>query len=143
MSKPLVLIIDDNEDYLELLTEGLEDKFDTKCATDLKTAEDLLFKENLHFDIALVDENIGNERGSDWIQMQTEQGKGRGAKSYVLYSGLANEEAILKGLACGADDFLSKPISLLALNNKLEKLITYQNKIHDFETDIKSKEKCY
>ena len=138
MSKPLVLIIDDIEDYLELLTEGLLDNFDTKCATDLQTAEDLLYKENLLFDIALVDENIGSEKGSDWIKKQTTSGKG--AKSYVLYSGLATEEAILKGLACGADDFLSKPISLLALNNKLEKLIAYQHKIHDFEADIKSKE---
>jgi len=92
----------------------------------------------LQFDIALVDENIGEEKGSDWIKIQTS--KPKGAKSFVLYSGLATEDAILKGLACGADDFLSKPISLLALNNKLEKLIAYQSTIHDFEAEIKSKE---
>jgi len=44
-------------------------------------------------------------------------------------------------LECGADDFLAKPISLLALNNKLQKLIKYQDKIHSFENEINSKDR--
>jgi CheY-like chemotaxis protein len=137
MSKPHVLIIDDDSIYLELLAEGLEDQFLVKCANTLALAEDLL-KENLNFDIALVDENIGLDKGSDWIQLKISQNTP--VKSFVLYSGLATEEAILKGLECGADDFLAKPISLLALNNKLEKLIDYQDKIHNFEDELKSKD---
>ena len=138
MSKPYVLIIDDDTDYLALLAEGLEDNFNVRCASNLSTAEELL-KENIEFDIALVDENIGDEKGSSWIKKQHETPEQR-TKSFVLYSGLATEEAILKGLACGADDFLAKPISLLALNNKLEKLIVYQEKIHNFEDELKSKD---
>jgi len=137
MSKPCVLIIDDDVDYLELLAEGLEDKFSVKCANTLLLADDLL-KEHLNFDIALVDEHIGQEKGSDWIK--SKQFEKSAVKSFVLYSGLATEEAILRGLECGADDFLAKPISLLALNNKLEKLIAYQNKIHNFENELKSKD---
>lgn len=137
MSKPYVLIIDDDTDYLSLLAEGLEDNFNVRCANNLSLAEELL-NENILFDIALVDENIGDEKGSEWIKQQ--QGLKLAVKSFVLYSGLATEEAILNGLACGADDFLAKPISLLALNNKLEKLIDYQGKIHDFESEIKSKD---
>jgi hypothetical protein len=53
---------------------------------------------------------------------------------------MATEAAILKGLECGADDFLAKPFSLKALHSKLEKLIDYQDKIHDFENEIKSKD---
>lgn len=137
MSKPNVLIIDDDSGYLELLSEGLEDNFNVRCADNLSKAEDLLQK-NIDFDIALVDENIGTEKGSSWIKFKKSQGIS--VKSFVLYSGLATEEAILKGLACGADDFLAKPISLLALNTKLEKLIKYQEKILDFEQEIKSKD---
>ena len=138
MSKPYVLIIDDDADYLALLTEGLEDSFNVRCASNLASAENLL-KENIEFDIALVDEHIGEEKGSEWIKAQ-HQRSNNSTKSFVLYSGLATEEAILNGLACGADDFLAKPISLLALNNKLEKLIVYQEKIHDFEDELKSKD---
>lgn len=137
MRKHNILIIDDNIDYLKLLAESLEDIFDVKCASNINVANDLL-QENVHFDIALVDENIGSDKGSDWIR--THRGNEIAPTSFVLYSGLATEEAILKGLECGADDFLAKPISLLALHSKLEKLIDYQDKIHEFEHEIESKE---
>jgi len=136
MTKHNLLIIDDDIDYLKLLAESLEDAFNVKCASNLLVAQDLL-QENIHFDIALVDENIGDEKGSDWIQKQ--QHNENSPTSFVLYSGMASEEAILKGLECGADDFLAKPFSLLALNSKLDKLIDYQDKIHNFEDEIKSK----
>lgn len=138
MSKPLVLIIDDDNDYLALLHEALEGDFDVKCAINLQKAEELV-KETTHFDIALVDEYIGEDKGSEWIKAKVTQGNV--ATSFVLYSGLATEDAILKGLECGADDFLAKPISLLALNNKLKKLIAYQSKIHTFENELTSKDK--
>jgi DNA-binding response OmpR family regulator len=137
MSKPRVLIIDDDKDYLELLNESLECDFDVKCVVSIKDAEALLEQSDF-FDIALVDENIGEDKGSDWIRKNANSNV---ATSFVLYSGLATESAILKGLECGADDFLAKPISLLALNNKLHKLIAYQNKIHGFESELTSKDR--
>jgi DNA-binding response OmpR family regulator/penicillin-binding protein-related factor A (putative recombinase) len=138
MSTPSLLIIDDDKDYLELLLEALEGNFNVKCASTLAEAEELLIKHDL-FDIALVDENIGEDKGSKWIKTKVDQNTA--ATSFVLYSGLATEDTILKGLECGADDFLAKPISLLALNNKLKKLITYQDKIHSFESEICSKDR--
>jgi len=137
MSKPKILIIDDNTDYLELLTEALELDFSVKCATSLTEVQDI--ETTVSFDIALVDENIGDEKGSDWIRQQV--GGEKIAKSFVLYSGLATEDAILKGLECGADDFLAKPISLLALIKKLKRLIEYQEKMHSFENELLSKDR--
>ncbi len=138
MSTPSLLIIDDDKDYLELLNEALEGNFDVKCASNLDEAENLVSNSEI-FDIALVDENIGEEKGSEWIKEKVKQHTV--ATSFVLYSGLATEDAVLKGLECGADDFLAKPISLLALNKKLNKLITYQDKIHTFESEICSKDR--
>jgi DNA-binding response OmpR family regulator len=136
MIKHNLLIIDDDIDYLKMLSESLEDSFNVKCASNLAVANDLL-KENVFFDIALVDEHIGNEKGSSWIKEQ--QSNDNAPTSFVLYSGMATEEALLKGLECGADDFLAKPFSLLTLHSKLDKLIIYQDKIHNFEDEIKSK----
>jgi len=138
MSKPKVLIIDDDKDYLELLAEALENSFDVQTASSIASAETLV-NDDVIFDIALVDENIGDDKGSDWIKEKATLNTV--ATSFVLYSGLATEDAILKGLECGADDFLAKPISLLTLNTKLEKLIAYQNKIHSFESEISSKDR--
>ncbi len=139
MSKPNVLIIDDDTNYLELLAEGLEDNFSVSCVDTLQKAEKLL-QSDVAFDIALVDENLTDEKGSTWIQKQKTQTDKSTVKSFVLYSGLANEESILRGLACGADDFLAKPISLRALNTKLEKLIEYQHTLHQYEDELKSKD---
>ncbi|NMP31385.1 response regulator transcription factor [Thalassotalea sp. M1531] len=136
--KKSVLIIDDDDQYLELLAESLEDKFNVSTATNLTQAQAQI-DEHSKFDIALVDEHIGDELGSEWIKLCVEQE--RAATSFVLYSGLASEEAILKGLECGADDFLAKPISLLSLGQKLEKLSAYQDKIHDFESELTSKDR--
>jgi DNA-binding response OmpR family regulator len=138
MLKPKVLIIDDDDAYLELLQEALESDFTVVCATNL-TDVNVITAETEDFDIALVDENIGVEKGSQWIKQQVD-GK-KVAKSFVLYSGLATEEAILTGLECGADDFLAKPISLLALIRKLKRLIAYQDKINIFESELSSKDR--
>jgi len=141
MTKHNLLIIDDDVEYLKILAESLEDDFEVRCANNIHVANDLI--KEVNFDIALVDEYIGDDKGSQWIKSMQNLGEASrkmAPTSFVLYSGLATEEAILKGLECGADDFLSKPISLLTLQNKLQHLITYQNKIYDFEKEIKSKE---
>ena len=138
MSKPSVLVIDDDNDYLELLNEALEDSFVVRSAENLTQAERII-NDYGSVDMALVDENIGEEKGSEWIKEKVAQGNV--ATSFVLYSGLASEEAMLQGLECGADDFLTKPISLLTLKTKLEKLVTYQGKIQDFESELHSKDR--
>ena len=136
--KKTVLIIDDDGQYLELLAECLETVFTVEVADSLALAEAKV-EQHGKFDIALVDEYIGQEVGSEWIKKCVDSQTA--AESFVLYSGLATEEAILKGLECGADDFLAKPISLMTLSQKLEKLIHYQDKIHDFESELMSKDR--
>jgi DNA-binding response OmpR family regulator len=137
MDKHKLLIIDDDVEYLKILSESLEDDFEVTCANNISVADELL-RDKIKFDIALVDEHIGEDKGSAWIKAQ--KNKDTSPTSFVLYSGLATEESILKGLECGVDDFLAKPISLLTLNNKLNHLIAYQHKIHQFESELKSKE---
>jgi len=134
----MILIIDDDKEYLMLLCEALEDAFRVQCANSLNAAE-LLLQQHKTFDIALVDECIGDERGSQWIKAQVADR--RAVSSFVLYSGLATEETIIKGLECGADDFLVKPMPLSALKNKLHKLIQYQEQIHLFESEINDKDR--
>lgn len=136
MLKPLILIIDDDSAYLALLNEALEADFTVKSALNFNEAEALI-KEFGKFDIALIDENIGDECGSEWIKTKVESNNA--AFSFVLYSNSAAEETILKGLECGADDFLTQPISLLVLANKLHQLIKNKQKIKSFETEINSK----
>ncbi len=137
MSKPNVLIVDDDYEYLAVLKEGLEHQFEISGVSTFDEA-DLLINKIEKFDIALVDEHVGKDLGSHWIKHNKKDNQV--ANSFVLYSGLANEEAILKGLECGADDFLAKPISIKALNNKLIKIVDYQQKICQFQQQIATKD---
>ena len=137
MNKPNVLIIDDDIEYLSVLKEGLEHQFEISGAKDFSEVDALLASDQ-KFDIALVDEHVGQELGSHWIK--NKKAENEVANSFVLYSGLANEDAILKGLECGADDFLAKPISIKALNSKLVRIVDYQNQITSFEQQLKSKD---
>ncbi|QOL24780.1 response regulator [Thalassotalea sp. LPB0316] len=138
MNKPNVLIIDDDQEYLNLLKVGLESQFEITLALNFEQVAELECDQQV-FDIALVDEHVGQDHGSSWIAQQKQTHAI--ANSYVLYSGLANEEAILEGLACGADDFLAKPLSIKALCSKLSRLVAYQNKISAFEQQLQSKDK--
>ena len=133
IAKPSVLIIDDDTEYLTLLKEALEVNFEVQIAVSLALANDL-FIDNVHFDIVLVNEYVEKELGTHWIKQKV--GQDYLATSFVLYSALATEDAVLKGLECGADDLLAKPISLLTLTKKLHKLMSYQDKIHQFETTL-------
>ena len=138
MLKPLVLIIDDDSAYLGLLIEALDDEFTVKSALDFNEAEELV-QQFEKFDIALIDENIGDESGSEWIKSKFKSHSV--ASSFLLYSNSATEETVLKGLECGADDFLTKPISLLALANKLHQLTNSKKRIKLFESEIRSKDR--
>ena len=64
MSKPSLLVIDDDNDYLELLNEALEDSFIVRSAENLTQAERVICDYG-SVDLALVDENIGQEKGSE------------------------------------------------------------------------------
>lgn len=138
MEAKSVLVIDDDKDYLALLRECLEENFIVYSATSIFAANDIV-EQHPNIDLALVDECIGTDIGSQWIQNHSS--KGTGASTFVLYSGLATEEAILNGLECGADDFLTKPISLFTLSKKLSHLITYHERINHFEDELISKDR--
>jgi ActR/RegA family two-component response regulator len=138
MNLAKLLIIDDDPDYLSLLEEALCDNFIVQCASNLNTADELLSR-SPPFDIALVDERIGTDSGTQWIKRHHRDVKA--ATSFVLYSGLVTEQAVLRGLECGAVDFLAKPMSILTLNRKLKNLIGYHHQIHKFQDELISKDR--
>ena len=138
MHKPHILIIDDDQGYLDVLREALENEFEVKCASSFSEAEKVVLSMS-KFDIVLMDPCVGDATGFEWIKVKVAETNV--ASSFVLYSGLVTEATILKGLECGADDFLTKPISLLALNKKLHNLINHQKKINTFESELNSKDR--
>jgi two-component system response regulator PilR (NtrC family) len=108
MSKPVVLIIDDEPDLLELvgLTLGRM-SLETRTASDLASARRLLAAQ--HFDLCLTDMRLPDGDGLDlvaWIQANC------ATTPVAVITAHGNVESAVRALKLGAFDFVSKPLDL-------------------------------
>jgi two-component system response regulator PilR (NtrC family) len=108
MSKPVVLIVDDEPDLLELVSLTLSRmSLDTRTASDLASAQRLLKAQ--HFDLCLTDMRLPDGDGLDlvgWIQQH------RSGVPVAVITAHGNVESAVRALKLGAFDFVSKPLDL-------------------------------
>jgi len=103
MTKPSVLIVDDEKPTRDGLRAALEDRFDVYLAEDSVSAMDMLERES--FDVLLTDFRLPKEDGMKLI--------GR-AKSLarppvcILMTAYGSEEVAVEAMKRGADDYLPK-----------------------------------
>ena len=108
MSKPTVLIVDDEPDLLELVSLTLSRmSMETRTASDVGTAQRLL--KGAHFDLCLTDMRLPDGDGLDlvgWIQQNHPQ------VPVAVITAHGNVESAVRALKLGAFDFVSKPLDL-------------------------------
>ena len=108
MSKPTVLIVDDEPDLLELVSLTLSRmSMETRTASDVGTAQRLLKGD--HFDLCLTDMRLPDGDGLDlvgWIQQNHPQ------VPVAVITAHGNVESAVRALKLGAFDFVSKPLDL-------------------------------
>ncbi|MBS0422513.1 MAG: sigma-54-dependent Fis family transcriptional regulator [Proteobacteria bacterium] len=106
--RPVVLIVDDEPDLLELVSLTLSRmNLDTRTAPDVATARKLLKSEQ--FDLCLTDMRLPDGDGLDlvaWIQ------ENRAALPVAVITAHGNVESAVRALKLGAFDFVSKPLDL-------------------------------
>ena len=107
-SRPVVLIVDDEPDLLELVSLTLSRmNLDTRTAPDVGTARRLLKSE--HFDLCLTDMRLPDGDGLElvaWIQ------ENRASLPVAVITAHGNVESAVRALKLGAFDFVSKPLDL-------------------------------
>ena len=107
-TQPLVLVVDDEPDLLELVTLTLSRmSFRTRTASDLESARRLLKTES--FDLCLTDMRLPDGDGLDlvaWIQ------ENRATVPVAVITAHGNVESAVRALKLGAFDFVSKPLDL-------------------------------
>ena len=107
-AQPVVLVVDDEPDLLELVTLTLSRmSFRTRTASDLETARRLLKSES--FDLCLTDMRLPDGDGLDlvaWIQ------ENRATVPVAVITAHGNVESAVRALKLGAFDFVSKPLDL-------------------------------
>ena len=108
MSKPVVLIVDDEPDLLELVSLTLgRMSLETRTAPDLASARRLLATQ--HFDLCLTDMRLPDGDGLDlvaWIQANCP------ATPVAVITAHGNVESAVRALKQGAFDFVSKPLDM-------------------------------
>ena len=108
MSKPVVLIVDDEPDLLELVSLTLgRMQVATQSARDIAGARRLLAGES--FDLCLTDMRLPDGNGLDlvaWIQ------ENHPSVPVAVISAHGNIESAVRALKLGAFDFVSKPLDL-------------------------------
>ncbi len=108
MSKPTVLVVDDEPDLVELVSLTLNRmNLDTQSAGDVAGARALL--RSGQFDLCLTDMRLPDGDGLDlvaWIQ------ENRPTLPVAVITAHGNVEAAVRALKLGAFDFVSKPLDL-------------------------------
>ncbi|MDZ7698001.1 MAG: response regulator [Deltaproteobacteria bacterium] len=125
-----VLVVDDEEDFLETVVKRLEKRGIE--AVGVKSGEEALdtMKQKL-FDVVVLD--IKMPGGMDGIQALREMKRIQPLTEVVLLTGHASVETSIEGMRLGAFDYLLKPIKLEELMAKLgdafEKKDAHEQKI--------------
>jgi two-component system, NtrC family, response regulator PilR len=108
MSKPSVLIVDDEPDLLELVSLTLSRmSLETHTAADVAGARKLL--KSQHFDLCLTDLRLPDGDGLElveWIEANKPQ------VPVAVITAHGNVESAVRALKLGAFDFVSKPLDL-------------------------------
>src|SRR6185312_89345 len=124
-TRPVVLIVDDEPDLLELVSLTLSRmNLDTRTAPDLSTARRLLKSEQ--FDLCLTDMRLPDGNGLDlvaWIQ------ENRSTLPVAVITAHGNVESAVRALKLGAFDFVSKPLDLGVLRKLVGSAIRLSDRI--------------
>ncbi|HKK04193.1 MAG TPA: response regulator, partial [Gammaproteobacteria bacterium] len=108
MSRPTVLIVDDEPDIRELLSmtlEGMDVEPDT--AADLAEARHKLQTREYHF--CLTDMRLPDGDGLELVQWMQRQAPG---VPVAVITAHGNVETAVRALKLGAYDFVSKPVKV-------------------------------
>jgi two-component system response regulator PilR (NtrC family) len=108
VAKPLVLVVDDEPDLVELVTLTLSRmQLATHSAGDVASAKKLLKAQ--HFDLCLTDMRLPDGDGLDLLEWMTAQCPG---VPCAVITAHGNVESAVRALKLGAFDFVSKPLDL-------------------------------
>jgi DNA-binding NtrC family response regulator len=123
MTKPTLLIVDDEKTTREGLRAALEERYDVYIAEDAQAAMSLLESEN--FDVMLTDFRLPNEDGMKLIARAKSLSK---PPICILMTAYGSEELAVDAMKRGADDYIAKGrLQIEELEMRIARALKQQN----------------
>ena len=120
-----ILIVEDEPVLAQALVEALEDEFyAVDCAPDGETASELVGVNN--YDLVVLDWTIPPPTGIELLRAWRKEGKDI---PVLMLTGRSAVGDRVNGLDTGADDFLTKPFSLLEFLARVRSLLRRRERI--------------
>lgn len=115
-----ILIVDDNPKFLAdaLPMYG----YDVTVAIDGLEALKILSKENIHFDLVLLDVMMPNMDGWDTLKA-IRKNKETETLPVIMLTAVSEDQKVVSGLKIGADDYVVKPFVLPNLLARIEAVL--------------------
>lgn len=128
MTPKKVLIVDDNKDYSELLTNGLsKDGFETKVMESAKSALEVLRTSQYSPDLLIVDMMMPSMSGLEFLEELKEIELENSPKVCVL-SAKNNVTEIEKSFKLGAHEYFLKSDGLVIMIEKIYELMEFNKR---------------
>src|SRR5437762_12454018 len=132
MTKPMLLIVDDEKPTREGLRAALEDHYEVYLAEDVASAMNLLEVEN--FAVMLTDFRLPNEDGMKLISRAKSLPK---PPICILMTAYGSEELAVEAMKRGADDYIAKGrLQIDELEMRIAKALRHQ-KLEDENTALR------
>jgi len=131
MSKPKILLLEDDANLNETICEYLEEQgYEVEGTYEGYAAQDRLYE--VHFDLLLLDVNTPGIDGFEVLKSAREQG----VKAPAIYiTSLGSVDDLEQGFESGCDDYIRKPFALKELLIRIETLLK-RNFYHEERTLI-------
>lgn len=121
LSQSVILIVDDNQQNLELLQAYLED-LPCKMLTAADGIEAMSVVEHNSIDLILLDVMMPRMSGFE-VCKKLKSSPATRSIPIIMVTALNELGDIERGVECGTDDFLSKPIKKLELVTRVKSLL--------------------
>lgn len=130
---PSILVVDDDADTRELLqaalsTEGLQ----VAAANNGTSGLQLLFESKSSFDVVLLDLMLPDINGIECCRLMHDRLKSQ-CPPVLMITGIDDEHSINQAFAAQVTDFITKPINIVVLVNRIKRVIHERELVKNLE----------
>lgn len=124
-----LLIVEDNDDLRNYLASTFKEVYNVVTTSSADDA--LIFLENHYPDIILSDVMMPGIQGDEFCRIVKGNPVTAGIP-VILLTAKTNHDAVVEGIEKGADDYISKPFSLVILKTKIRNMLNNRKRIREF-----------